>query len=221
MGGSLFASLSLDLAAQAGGGDSQGVAQRTDMTDEDTRRMSDIDAMQGRIMAALDRIGQGLDGLGPDRGDTELEGLRQQLEDEKLANAQLEERVKTLSARMREAEDAARAAREAQDTGAAGVGTAQKEHAETIQRLGAELQSLREANRQLRENNTALREANAEGVAEPHLINKAMMAELDSLRAARAADRAEMDALLTELAQITSTGADAPMRGVDTPKEDA
>ncbi|HEY9039735.1 MAG TPA: hypothetical protein VIN05_12435 [Roseovarius sp.] len=167
--------------------------------------MSDIDAMQGRIMAALDRIGQGLDGLTQDKGDTELEGLRQQLEDEQLANAQLEERVKKLNARTREAEEAASAAADAHTAETETREAAQKERAEAMTRLDRELQSLRKANQQLRDNNAALRAANAEGLAEPHLINKAMMAELDGLRAARGADRAEMDLLLTELGQITAS----------------
>ncbi len=171
--------------------------------------MSDIDAMQGRIMAALDRIGQGLDGLkqgepAQDTGDTELEGMRQQLEDEKLANAQLEERVKKLNARTREAEEVARLAAEAHTAETAEREAAQKERGQITARLDGDLQSLRKANQQLRDNNSALRAANAEGVAEPHLINKSMMAELDGLRAARAADRAEMDVLLAELGQITS-----------------
>ncbi len=180
--------------------------------------MSDIDAMQGRIMAALDRIGQGLDGLTQDKGDTELEGLRQQLEDEQLANAQLEERVKTLSARTREAEEAASAAADAHTVETAEREAAQKERAEAMIRLDRELQSLRKANQQLRDNNAALRAANAEGVAEPHLINKAMMAELDGLRASRCADRAEMDVLLTELGQITAGAQDdgAEADGTDT-----
>lgn len=171
--------------------------------------MSDIDAMQGRIMAALDRIGQGLDGLVPDKGDTELEGLRQQLEDEQLANAQLEERVKKLSTRATDAEEAARLAAESSDAEKASREAEQKERAEVLARLDGELQSLRKANQQLRDNNTALRAANAEGVAEPDLINKAMMAELDGLRATRAADRAEMDVLLHELSQLTAKTSDS------------
>ncbi|MEB8386394.1 hypothetical protein OO012_04065 [Rhodobacteraceae bacterium KMM 6894] len=156
--------------------------------------MSDIDAMQGRIMAALERIGQGLDGLGPqataeDKG--ALDALRQQLEDERLANAQLEERVKTLNKRAKKAEEAAESA-----------SAGDPAHAATLRKLDSELQSLRRANQQLRDNNTALRAAGEAGVVEPHLINKAMMAELEGLRAAHATDRAEMDVILAELSQI-------------------
>ena len=37
------------------------------------------------------------------------------------------------------------------------------------------------------------------GVSEPHLVNQAMMSELEGLRVAREGDRAEMDAILGEL----------------------
>jgi hypothetical protein len=39
-------------------------------------------------------------------------------------------------------------------------------------------------------------------VSEPHLVNKAMLAELEALRATRSADAAEMDAILEELTPI-------------------
>ena len=174
--------------------------------------MSDIDAMQGRIMAALDRIGQGLDGMSQSGGAAEAEDqdLRQQLEDEKLANAQLEERVKQLGARARDAE-----ARLAEMDAAAVTSAAEGEaRASLLKKVETDLQSLRRANQQLRDNNAKLREANAKGVAEPHLINKAMMAELDGLRASRAADRSEMDTILGELARI-GNGAEVQATGTD------
>ena len=156
--------------------------------------MSDIPELQRRITAALDRISQGLDGMAKTGDAGEVESLRQQLEDEKLANAQLEERIKKLKASLSEAE----AARDA----------AQSENASTIKGLDKSLQSLRQANEQLRGNNTALREANAEGVGEAHLINKAMLAELEGLRAARAADKSEADAILSEMDTILKRATD-------------
>ncbi|MCZ4352390.1 hypothetical protein O4H61_07660 [Roseovarius aestuarii] len=156
--------------------------------------MSDINAMQGRIMAALERIGQGLDGLGPQASPDEtgeLKVLRQQLDDEQLANAQLEERVKSLSKRVKEAEEAAETARAAETT-----------RQDALRKLDRELQSMRRANQQLRDNNAALRQAGESGSVEAHLINKAMLAELEGLRAAQATDRAEMDVILAELGQI-------------------
>jgi len=170
--------------------------------------MSDIDALQGRIMAALDRIGQGLDSLeSDDDGGSaeEIQALQQQLEDEKLANAQLEERVKQLSARTKAAEEAAEAASADQVKS----DEDQSQHAETVQKLDADLQALRLANQQLRDNNAALREANTTGVVEPHLINKAMMSELEGLRASNAADRAEVDLVLAELDEVVKKAAEA------------
>ena len=84
-----------------------------------------------------------------------------------------------------------------------------EKNSEALSRLDSELQSLRRANQQLRENNAALREANSEGVGEAHLINKSMMAELDSLRAMRAADQAETTAILSELTSVIESAAGA------------
>lgn len=149
--------------------------------------MTDITELQGRITAALDRIGQGLEGLAraADGDSDEVLGLREALADERTANAQLEERVRAIKAR--------------QDS--------------TVEKLAGEVERLRglleteeaavarlqKVNAELRNNNTALRQAIAEGVAEPHLVNKSMMAELEALRAAQAADRAELDAVLGEI----------------------
>lgn len=178
-----------------------------------------MDALQGRIMAALDRIGQGVEAMKavPDTAaaeddGAEVEQVRRDLEDERLANAQLEERVKTLSARVRRAEEAGQT--DARDRNAA-----EAARKEAMRRMDAELQGLRLANQQLRDNNAALREANETGVVEPHLINKAMMAELEGLRAARAADRAEIDLVLAELDRTLEGPGEA---GEDEPrKEDA
>ena len=41
-----------------------------------------------------------------------------------------------------------------------------------------------------------------EGVGEPHLINKAMMAELEALRAARSADVAEASSIIGALTPL-------------------
>lgn len=153
--------------------------------------MSQIDELQSRITAAMDRIGQGLDGLSgaPDAGDAgEMEALAQQIEDEKLANAQLQERVRRLKQKLKDSRINLSTHIEAQNVAA--------------EKLDAELGRLRKANGQLRESNQALREANEAGVADPHLINKAMLTELDSLRAVRAADAAETQAIITTLGPL-------------------
>ncbi|MCH9832656.1 MAG: hypothetical protein K0U49_04725, partial [Alphaproteobacteria bacterium] len=55
---------------------------------------------------------------------------------------------------------------------------------------------------QLRQSNSDLRKANEEGVGEPDLINKSMLAEIESLRAARAADVAEANIILGALTPL-------------------
>lgn len=158
--------------------------------------MSDIEELQRRINAALDRIGQGLESSGGGGADpSQLADLKQALDDEKLANEQLEERVKNLRDKRNALEEELEALRE--------------QNSEALSRLDGELQSLRRANAQLRENNAALRDANAQGVGEPHLINKSMMAELESLRASRAADQAETSAILSELTAAIDAAGDA------------
>ncbi|MEL7131782.1 MAG: hypothetical protein AAGK77_05145 [Pseudomonadota bacterium] len=145
--------------------------------------MSDIDALQQRLAAAMDRIATGLGGLDSARTDT-LAALQTALDDERTVNAQLNERVRKLS----EAQDNAQATAEAAQT--------------RMTTLDIELQRLRVANDQLRESNAALRAANEEGVGEPHLINTAMRAELEGLRAARAADVAEASSIISALTPL-------------------
>ena len=133
--------------------------------------MSDIDELQRRITAAMDRVASGLDQLGANSGG-DTEALEQALEDEKLANGQLSERVRLLKQRQDDELSEMKAS----------VAGANARMAE----LDLEVQRVRKANDDLRSSNQALRAANEAGVGEPHLINKAMMAELEALRAARA-----------------------------------
>ena len=154
--------------------------------------MSQIEELQRRITMALDRIGQGLESAAASGGE-DVDALRRDLEEEKLANAQLKERISKLKASHAKELEEAKAA-------------SGKQGAE-LTKLDAELQALRKANQQLRDNNQALREANAAGVAEPHLINKAMLAELEGLRASRAADSAEVGAILSKIDDVLA-GAD-------------
>jgi predicted RNase H-like nuclease (RuvC/YqgF family) len=154
--------------------------------------MSDIEALEQRITAALDRVKQGLDAAAS-RDGTDAEGLaalQQDLADEKLAGEQLEARLKSVLEKQQSESEAAE--------------TAQKERDEAVTKLDAELQSLRQANQQLRENNQALREANAAGLADAEQINKAMQSELEALRADHAAGRAEAGAVLADLEQLIS-----------------
>lgn len=146
--------------------------------------MSDIDELQRRITAAMDRVAGGLDQLGANSGG-DTAALEQALEDEKLANAQLSERVRLLKQRQDD---------ELADVKASAAGANAR-----MAQLDLEIQRVRKANDELRASNQALRAANEAGVGEPHLINKAMMAELEALRATRAADVSETNAIIDAL----------------------
>ncbi len=160
--------------------------------------MNDFAGLEQRINLALERIGAGLDALdagalapvagagGSDgAADERLAELQEALESERTTNAQLTERV--------------RAIREKQETM---VGALEKKVAhltEQVDTLTQDLQLMKKVNDELADANHALRTAAAEGIADPELLNAAMLTELQALRAARAADVAEMDDILSEL----------------------
>ncbi len=163
--------------------------------------MSEIADIQRRLGDALERIGAGIDGLErprpapPALDPAELDRLTEALEAERAASAQLEERVRA------QKEKADKQGREAQ----AEIDRLQQELAD------AEIQAqrMRRTNTQLRQSIQALREAAEDGAVEPHLINEAVMSELEGLRVAREGDRAEMDAILGELKPLLEEKSDA------------
>ncbi len=157
--------------------------------------MSEIEELQRRITAAMDQVAFGLERLGPVSVGPD-EATLSLLEEERTANAQLQERVRSL--REKSQADVA-AVREQLDAGEA-----------RMSRLDVELQRVRRANAQLSDACAALREANTEGVGDPHLINKAMLAELEALRAARAADVAEASVILASLQPLVDAATDTP-----------
>lgn len=169
--------------------------------------MSDITDYERRIAAALDRIGHGVEKVvqgaaapiaapAPVAADsTELAALREALDSERAANAQLVERV--------------RAIKDKQDST---IGALERRVAKLTSLLeagGSDAAKLRRANAQLTEASKTLREAMEAGLPEPHLINKAMLAELEALRAARASETAEMDEILAELKPLLTEVANA------------
>lgn len=151
--------------------------------------MTDLGEYERRIAAALQRIGAGLSQRAAGPGDAML---AQALEDERTANAQLQERLRQLRDRGDARVAAALAERDA----------ARAE----VAAMDATLQSLRASQSDLSETVAALRAALAEGVAEPDLVNRAMQAEIDGLRALRAADAAEVDQVLNELRPLVAEG---------------
>lgn len=276
--------------------------------------MNQIEELQSRITAAMDRIGTGLGALAAAQDEAGQDDLTQALDDEKIANAQLEERLKTLKAQLadvpapadntqeldalqaevellrnevgnQDEKDALKAevARltsemeassntaalqatentavldveitelksevsalktqideapnangdggnptepnveinnlkaELEEAKAALVAQPAEDNSaelarqnETLVRLDAELQQLRHANESLRSANTALREANAAGVGDAELINSAMEAEIEGLRAAQASDQAQVNAVLAKLEPLLANAKNLP-----------
>lgn len=152
--------------------------------------MSEISEFESRITSALARIRRQVEALeepADDDVDT-VPALRQKLDEERTVNAQLEERVRALKDR--------------QETKIAELEAAVASGRTRMSELDHELQRLQQVNAELRAVAGEMSTALSEGVAEPELVNRAMMAELEALRAAHAADRAEMQAILAELEPI-------------------
>ena len=151
--------------------------------------MSNIDELQGRITAAMDRVAVGVARLSDTSAVPSVDpSIAQALEDERTANAQLTARVRALKTKS--------------DAELAEMRAHVEEAEARMAQLDVELQRARRANAGLVEACEALRDANAEGVGNADLINKAMLAELEGLRAARAVDVAEASAIIAALGPL-------------------
>lgn len=148
--------------------------------------MEDFSEFERRIAAALDRASQAMDQLTAGEGDEA--SLKTELEAERVANQQLEERV--------------RAIKEKQETTVSRLEEDVARLKEALATRDAELQQIKAVNEALRGSNAALRDANAQGVGDADLVNAAMVTELESLRAARTADRSEIEEILATLDPI-------------------
>ena len=156
--------------------------------------MSDISQLEHRITAALDRIRQGLDAAAAGQAGGGDAALQAALDKERAANDAMVARVDQL--------------KERQETQVAALTAKVDAQSVQMQKLDAELQTLRASNRALREMNTKLRDAVTRGMT-PELHDAAAAAELDALAAQRAADVAEMDAILAELKPLITGAANA------------
>ncbi|MEL7011651.1 MAG: hypothetical protein AAFO72_00060 [Pseudomonadota bacterium] len=156
--------------------------------------MSQIEELQGRIATALDRISQGLDLQANTPVDTtQIDELKQALEDERVTAQQLEERNKALNEKIATLEgalaDAQAQISALQDSGFPDV----------LERFGTTIAEVRQINQATRDKNKELRDAMEAGISEPHLVNSSMMSELANLRAERELDRSELQAILETL----------------------
>lgn len=176
--------------------------------------MSDLALVEQRLSQALDRIARCLErgappmrasrgsvfGLGarPEPGpDPEMQAtignLREALEKERAANAQLSERVHQVKQR--------------QETTIAQLERRLARLTEQLDLQSLEMLRLKKANARLIEANTALREAQIEGFPDATLINKSISAELEALQAERRAEMAEMEEILAELKPLLAAEA--------------
>ncbi len=167
--------------------------------------MTEIAELERRITAALERIGRGLEAMPanpvvaeapdaaiapvldvvPDTRDADIARLQAALDAERATVAQLQDRL--------------RASRDKD-------GVVQSQQDSKVDRMtrqldvqGLELQRMRKTAITLREQLRAMRQAQANGVTEAQLINKAMLAELEALRSTRLSEMAEMDDIIAEL----------------------
>ena len=147
--------------------------------------MSDIEELERRISAAFDRIGAAVDRFAPAAPGIGTGELQDALLTEQATNAQLTERLRVV--KEREASQAAEAAEKVDRLTRA------------LDAQGLELQRMKKTVVQLRESLRALREAQTEALADPHLVNKAMLTELEALRATRLTEMVQMDEILAEL----------------------
>lgn len=154
-------------------------------------RMSELEDYQRRITAAMDQMAKGVDRLSAAPAEPD-EDIVQALEEERQANAQLTDRVKTLKESHQDELNDLRAQMDFNN--------------DRVTQLDMDVQRLRQANEQLSAACEQLRLANAEGLADPKLIDTAVIAELESLRATRAIEMAEIDAVLTALAPLVEEG---------------
>lgn len=126
----------------------------------------------------------------------DMSRLTAELDDEKIANAQLEERLKVLRSRLSEAETAVSAPAPEPD---AALQEQIANQRDSLADLDSELQRLRMANDMLLATSEEMRRALEANLGEPSLINKAMLAELEALRASRAVEASESRAVLAAL----------------------
>lgn len=174
--------------------------------------MQQIAELERRITAALERIGKGVEGLvsqAPAATDAPMSGavadegalieiarLNDALDEERMANAQLAERLRVVR------DKDARTLSDLQDQVAALTGQ--------IDAQALEMQRSRQTVIQLRDTLRALRESSEAGLPDPGLINKAMQAELEAVTRLRAAEMAELDDILGALSPLLPAANEEP-----------
>ena len=182
--------------------------------------MSEISDLESRISAAMDRIGRGLEGLkaasddvteDQSGADAALADAQGSLEREKAHAAELQARIEELEAALeaakadaQSARDAAsEAAEEAAETRAQESGETDEaeealdleENRDILNQLASRLRRMRRTSRMLRASNLEMRDAMKAQLPDATLVDQSLKAELEDLKAMRAAELAEMKAV--------------------------
>ncbi len=153
--------------------------------------MQEIAEFERRIASALDRIERRLDGPGAPSGVVEdLGGLQAALDEERMTNAQLAERLRVVT--DRQAMEKVEIARLADKLSVA------------VDERDLALQEMQAALAATHDELVSLREAAVRGSTLPHQINRALLAEVEALRALRAADAAGIASVMAELEPIVA-----------------
>lgn len=159
--------------------------------------MVEFAELEQRILDALARIGTGVEGLAKAAAGAGNTPSAAQSEEIAHLQAALDaERAARLVA------DAARAEAEAAALTAAGPGAEVARLTRQLDAQGLDTQRLRSSVAQLREELRRLREAAEDGAADAPLINRALQAELEALRAVRASETTEMADILAALGPL-------------------
>jgi len=187
--------------------------------------MTQIEELQGRILAAMERIGTGVEKLELARAQAQEEAraaadnsdLERALEEEKTANAQLEERVKVLHSRLQEA------AAPAADSGEMEALKAELEllrnevgNTDEKDALKLEVTRLKAALESAGNGLAAEKEALETELADLKLTNQQMMSQIEEAAGDlgdavdQAALEAEITALKTQLAEAQAAAAVVP-----------
>ncbi|MGY6696996.1 MAG: hypothetical protein ACXIUW_13375 [Roseinatronobacter sp.] len=156
--------------------------------------MSNVSDLERRLSRALDRIARSAERIAtvPQGRDTasELNDLRTALEAERTKTAQLSERLGV--------------AKQRQESSFSSLERKLARMTEQLDLQSLEMLRLKKANTKLIEANRQLRESHEVQVIEPSTINRSLIAELEALRAERAAEAAELEDVLGELKPLIS-----------------
>lgn len=178
--------------------------------------MQTLAELEQRITSALERIGRGLEAPLPRvdvADDTERAESEAALAEVQAALAEEQTRAATAEAALRNAldEEQSRSAKLAERLRAIADRdeAAQTQMDSRLEKLtgqldvqGLELQRMRKVVIQLREQVRVLAEAQAAGLADPALVNRALQSELEALRAIRLSEAAEIEEILAEIAPL-------------------